>query len=74
MTTGIRWRRAILAEIAWGNLPQKTIDYYLDNWFGALERDWILQGLSRAVAYGPGVDAEEVFRKIITTQDEKANA
>lgn len=74
MSVGIRWRRAMLAEIAWGNLSQKTIDYYLTTWFGALDRDWILQGLSRAVAYGPGVDAEEVFRKIITTQDEKANA
>lgn len=70
--TETRWRRAILAEIAWGRLPQKTIDYYLDNWFGALDRNWILQGLSRAVAYGPGVDAENVFRKIIDTQDEKA--
>lgn len=72
--TRTRWRRAILAEITWGDLSQKAIDWYLQTYFGALDRTWVLQGISRAVIYGPGADAENVFRRIITTQDEKAAA
>lgn len=71
---GYRWRRAILAEIAWGNPAQKTIDWYLDTYFGALDRSWVLEGISRAVVYGPGVDAEQVYRRIITAQQQKANS
>lgn len=67
-----RFQRAVLKEIAFGSLSAKAIDWYLATYFAALPRDWILQGCARAVAYGPSIEAEQIFQKIITTQREKA--
>jgi hypothetical protein len=72
-----RWRRAILVEIARGSLSEQAIDWYCEHYFGAVPKEWLLSGCAAAARYLEArrpSDAEAVYRKIITTQQEKANA